>query len=190
MKLNRQQSAIALIGAVLILLLVLFPPWQQAAEKEVDYRKDLGRSFVLTPPPSIAVDCYFVGCKTAPPSYFHVLLKRDFLIAECLCVFVVSVGMVWIFRQRKDGTQGSIRDGKTRAYSSVLLSLLIPIDGTVPLGLFLSDVPRMLIRREDLWLMPAIMIVVLCGVCSLAIYGLLTLAVKISVIRTRTAPQV
>lgn len=78
------QKAIAVVSGIVVLCLILFPPWQQAAERETAYRKDLGRAFRFHRPQPVAVDCYFAGCKTGAPSYFHVMLGRELLLAQSL----------------------------------------------------------------------------------------------------------
>lgn len=175
MSLNGAQRIVAVGALVLLLGLGLFPPWQQAAERETAYRKDIGRTFVLSPPAPIAVDCYFGGCKTAPPSYFHVLLYRELLSAQLLAVFGFAVVALWMFRTRRDGTRASIVSRRTRLEFSLLLASLFPPTGTFPLASLLLDIPRQLIRRDELWLIPAIMVVIVYAFCALIIYGLLTL---------------
>src|SRR6266567_2325364 len=84
MRLNRIQAAIGIVSGIALLVIVLFPAWQEAAEKEVSYRKDIGHGLLWSPPKPVAVDCYFVGCVTAPASYFHMLLNRTLLLKQSL----------------------------------------------------------------------------------------------------------
>lgn len=174
MKLNTAQKTIAVVSLTLLLGLGLFPPWRQAAEKETDYRKDLGHAFVFHPPAPVAVDCYFVGCKTAPASYFHVLLYRELLFAQLLSVFGVSMVVLWMFRTRRDGTRASLASAKIRVGFSLLLALLFPPTGTFPLASLLADIPRQLIHRDELWLIPTVMLVVIFFVCAFFIYLLVS----------------
>jgi hypothetical protein len=176
MRLNTAQKVIALVGVIVLLSLALFPPWRQAAERETAYRKDLGHSFVLNPPQAIAVDCYFVGCKTAPASYFHVGLYRELLVAQLVSVFGVAVIMFWMFRLRPDGNYASLVTRRTRLKFSILAALLLPPTGTFPLAWILLGIPRQLAVRDELWLIPMVMILVLFAACALVVYLLVTVA--------------
>lgn len=179
MKLNTSQKAIAVVSLIVLLGLALFPPWQQAAERETAYRKDLGRGFLLHPPTPVAVDCYFVGCKTAPPSYFHVLLYRELLTAQLLSVFGVTVVAFWIFRTRRDYTSASLVSKRVRLELSLLLALLVPLMGKFPLASLLLDIPRQLTHRNELWLIPTLTVIAIFLVCAFAIYLLVTAALWI-----------
>jgi hypothetical protein len=177
MRLNTPLKAIGITGSILILLITLFPPWQQAAMREVDYRKYLGRGFVFSPPSPVAVDCYFVGCLTAPPSYFHVLIYQDLVFEQLVAVFCVALIMLWMFRSQKDGTQASLRVPKTRWRFSLLIALLIPLYGTFPLASDLVNIPKQLIGRGEFWLVwpliTLVLFVALAGVIYLLISGTL-----------------
>jgi hypothetical protein len=179
MKLNSTQKAIAVVSVIVLLGLGLFPPWRQAAERETAYRKDLGRGFVFRPPAPVAVDCYFVGCKTAPPSYFHVLLYRELLHAQLLSVFGVAVIALWMFRSRRDGTRASLVSRRVRLEFSLLVALLFPPMGQFPLASLLLDIPRQLIHRNELWLIPTLMVLVIFFVCALVVYLVVSTAVWI-----------
>jgi len=56
---NKPQKIIVITGSILMGLLLVFPPWRQAALREVDYRHNLGYGFILHPPKPVAIDCYF-----------------------------------------------------------------------------------------------------------------------------------
>lgn len=175
MRLNKAQFAIAVITVVVVTCLSLYPSWQQAAEKEIAYRKDVGRGLLWRPPNPIAVDCYFAGCVTAPASYFHVLLNRRLLFQQSLTVLFVGLALLWVFRTRKDET-GFLKSVKTRAAASLLLALLVPPAGGVPLGAGILGAPTLLFHRGGAWLLPLILILLLYCACALAIYGLLRLS--------------
>lgn len=187
MRPNKIQAIIGAICAITLLFLVLFPPWQEAAEREVSYRKDIGRGLLWKPPKAVAVECYFVGCVTAPASYFHVVLKRRVLLQETLTLFFVAVACVWIFRTRRSGEVASITARKTRLLTSFLLALLVPPGGDVPFGAGLVEIPKLFVRRGERWLIPMIVVTVLYAASVLVIYWLITLALWIRRGRSVTA---
>jgi hypothetical protein len=178
MKLNNTQKTILAIGLVLLLCLAVFPPWREAAEKEVDFRKDIGRGFILSPPQPIAVNCYFVGCKTAPSSYFHVMIYRRLLLSQLITVGIVGLALVWICRSHRDGTNASLGSPKTRLQLCVLIALLIPLDGQYPFGAWLADIPRQ-IALHDLLLIPIIFMGLIYLGCVCILFLLLSAVVKI-----------
>lgn len=176
MMFNSTQKALTAISSVALLCLGLFPPWQQAAMRE-PFRKDIGRAFVLRPPAPVAVDCYFPGCKQAPPIYFHVQVHWEVLLAQLSVVFGVSVVALWVLRTRRDGTEGSLASNRTRLEISVLAASLFSPLGTFPLAVLLLDIPRQAVHRDELWFLPVIIVVVTYAICSLIVYGLLSSAV-------------
>jgi hypothetical protein len=178
MKPNGAQKAVLVVGSVLLLCLAMFPPWREAAEREVDFRKDIGRGFILSPPLPVAVDCYFVGCKTAPPSYFHVLIYRELLFNQLITVGSVGLALLWVLRSHRDGTRASFASQKTRLQSSALLALLIPFVGQYPLGAELASIPEQIIRHDELWLIPMIFMILGYLLCVCIIFLLLSAVMK------------
>jgi hypothetical protein len=174
MRLTIAQKIIGVISVIVLLSLALFPPWWQAAERETAYRKELGRAFVLHPPAPVAVDCYFVGCKTAPPSYFHVLLYRDLLFEQLAAVLGVAIIVLWIFRSRRDGTCASLVAPETRLKFSMSMALLFPPDGTFPLVSDFMNIPRQIILRDAFWIVTTIMGGFIFLVCTVVIYVLVS----------------
>ncbi len=177
MRPNKIQTVIRIVCGTVLLALFLWPPWQQAAEREVSYRKNIGRSFLWNPPKPVAVDCYFVGCVMAPATYFHALLNRKLLLQQCLTLFFVAVLFLWTFRPRQSGKTATLNERATRLVSCLLLALLVPPTGDVPLGAVLAGIPMVLVRRDELWLMPTIMAILMYVVCALIIYGFVSTAV-------------
>lgn len=173
MRLNGTQKTIAIISGIALVFLVLFPPWWQAAQNE-SYRQDIGRGFVLTPPHPVPVDCYFVGCRTAPASYFHVLLYRDLFFQQLAALAGITIIALWMFRRRNGGNRASLLLPKTRLRFSFLMALAVPPEGKFPLVSRLVDIPRMLIHRDELLLLPMILIIVMYLACSLIIYALIS----------------
>ena len=174
MRLNATQKVVLAVAVAVLLPLLWFPPWREAAEREVAYRKDIGRGFILRPPAPEPVDCYFVGCKTAPASYFHVLLYRDLLFEQAGTVAGIALLLLWMFRIRRDGTSGSLRSRRTRLLFGMVMALPIPPDGTFPFASLLLDIPRQLVNRDELWLIPTVMVIFLYAACVLVIYALVS----------------
>lgn len=177
MKPNKIQTTIGIACGIITLALVIFPPWQEAAEREVSYRKDIGRGFLWHRPKPVAVDCYFAGCVTAPASYFRVQLNRELLLQETLALVFVGIALLWTFRSRRDGTIANLHVRATRLLISCLLALLIPPTKGVPLGAALAGIPRMVLQRDELWLFLTTATVVMYIACVVTIYFLLTIAV-------------
>lgn len=180
---NSAQKAIVVVSVCVLLSPLLFPPWQQTAEGEPDYRKNLGRAGLLHPPKPVAVDCYFTGCKTAPPSYFHVLPYWTLIFAQALSTLAVALAAFWMFRSRRDGTCASLASRRTRLVFSTFLALLVPSVGTFPLAYTLLSLPEQVIHPGELGPIPTIAIVAMFVVCVWGIYLLLSLALWI---RSRT----
>jgi hypothetical protein len=174
MRPNKIQAVIGIVCGIILLSLVIFPRWQEAAEKEASYRRDIGHGLLWKPPKPVAVECYFVGCVTAPASYFHVLLNRKLLLQQCLTVFLVAVAFLWIFRPQDNGKTASLSVRATRLLASCLLALLIPPTGGVPFGAVLTGMPMVLVQRDELWLAPTIIAIVMYVACVLIIYSLLS----------------
>jgi hypothetical protein len=170
---NRAQKLIILTGGLVLLLLLLFPPWQQAALHETDYRQNIGRGFVFKRPQPVAVECYFPGCKTAPASYFHVTPYSAALIDQSATVFCLTVAAVLLFRNRRDGSRPTLKLRTTRLIFSVIIALTIP-QGNFPLAVLLLDIPRQIIHRNELWLMPVLLVPLVFAAYTTVVYLLLT----------------
>lgn len=128
--------------------IVFFPNWQEAAEREKDYRKDLGVHFVLKPPEPVAVPCYFVGCITAPPSYFHVLIDRRGLYPAVVCVTALLIAALMLFRTEEKRSMPSIAEPRVRLAATSLIALALPLPGTpyFPLGSLAAYLPTAILH--------------------------------------------
>jgi hypothetical protein len=175
---NTARKVILVVSLSALLCLGLVPPWQQAAERETSFRKDLGRSLVFRPPAPVTVDCYFVGCKPAPASYFHTVLYRELLFAQTGMLSFIALIMFLMFRQRQNGSYPLLSLKKQRVIFSLLLSLLVPPTGTFPFGWILLEIPQELVHAGDLWLIPMVAVIGLFLACSFVIYALLTAILK------------
>ena len=184
MKPNNAQRAILIVASVVILCLALFPPWQEAAEREIAYRKDIGRGYIMNPPQPVAVDCYFVGCKTAPPSYFHVLIYRELLLSQVITVGVVGLALLWTFRSHHNGAGTSMGLSKTRLQFCALMALLIPVDGQYPCGAWFADIPRQ-VHLGDVLVIPIILMVLSYSGIVCILFLVLTAGIKIHAAHSR-----
>jgi hypothetical protein len=143
-----QRSALG-IWILWVGFILLFPNWQQAAERETDYRKELGVHFVLKPPSAVAVPCYFVGCLTAPASYFHVLVDRKLFYPELACVTVLMILALLLFRTRKNRS-GPVCNRGERVITSALIALALPVPLTpyFPLGILAGYLPAAVLHPD------------------------------------------
>src|SRR6476646_6306480 len=180
-RMNSFQKATLIIGGVILTMLLLFPPWQEAALRELAYRKDIGRGSLLRPPKPVPVDCYFVGCQTAPASYFHVVLNSRLHIAQCVTVVFITLSLFWLFLRRSDGTQPTLNKTRTRLLFSVLIALGLPPFGinNFTLAAFLFQIPKVIIDQGEKWQGFILFISVVFMFCSCVVYGVVTLALAL-----------
>jgi hypothetical protein len=145
---NRIRVTALGIWLVWVSYIVLFPNWQEAAEREKDYRKDLGVHFVFKPPAPVAVPCYFVGCIPAPASYFHVLIDRKGFYPALACVTALLMVALVIFRtEKKDSIPGMAATRMRLAAVSLLaLALPLPITPYFPLGSLAAYLPTAILH--------------------------------------------
>jgi uncharacterized membrane protein len=176
---NSANKTIALIGGIALLGLFLFPSWY---ETNGQYVKQLGHHFLFSKPEPVPVECYLVGCVTAPASFFHVVLDRRPWFETLSTVAVVASILVLLFRRRADGTSFSIRQPKTRWVFSGLVALALPVSVTpmVLVGIYGMSVPQYLFSGEDNSLWYGIAFPVIFSVYVVAVYLLSTVAVRIS----------
>jgi hypothetical protein len=87
------QKTICGAGLCAVILLLLFPPWQQAYKSlNIPYRKDIGHSFILKQPNPVEVRS--VGT-VAPPSAFYVFVDTRKLLFQCAGVTVVTLALLF-----------------------------------------------------------------------------------------------
>jgi hypothetical protein len=185
MKFNKARAIIGLVSAALLTLLVLCPPWQEAAQNEVTYRKDIGRGLLWSPPNTVPVDCYFVGCKVAPASYFHAVLNRQLLVEQTIPVLFVAGVFLWMFRTQEETNQPLLGSRKNKLIVASLLALLIPPVGGVPMGAALASLPLLFIDKGEFWAVYAVVIPAMYIVLALVIFVLL-IALQWLVARTKS----
>ena len=103
---------------------MLFPPWYQTHGQ---YMKQLGHHFLFSSPDAVPVECYLVGCVTAPASYFRVVFNWRSWVETLSSIAAVTTVLFLLFGTRSDGTFPSIANAKTRLLFSVLVALALPI---------------------------------------------------------------
>jgi len=147
---KRIQGAAIVIWLVWVGYIVLFPNWQEAAEREKDYRKELGVHFVLKPPAPVAVPCYFVGCITAPASYFHVVIDRRDFYPGLICVTALMIVTLVVFRTGKNGSTPSIVGRRLNLVATSLITLTLPVPGNpyFPLGVLAGYMPIAMLHPD------------------------------------------
>jgi hypothetical protein len=80
-------------GFCALILVLLFPPWQQAYKSlNIPYRKDIGHSFILKQPSPVEVRS--VGT-VDPPSAFYVFVDTRGLLFQCAGVMVVTLVLLF-----------------------------------------------------------------------------------------------
>jgi len=87
------QKAICGAGLCAVILLLLFPPWQQAYKSfNIPFRRDIGHSFILKQPTPVEVRS--VGT-VDPPSAFYVFVDARGLLFQCAGVMVVILVLLF-----------------------------------------------------------------------------------------------
>lgn len=87
------QKVILCCGLSAVILLVLFPPWQQAYKSlNIPYRKDIGHAFILKAPSPVEVPHHF-DKGADPSSAFYVLLGTKQLMLQCAGAVLVTLAL-------------------------------------------------------------------------------------------------
>lgn len=176
---NSAKKTIILISSIYFLGLFLFPTWYEA---DGQYVKQLGHHFLFRSPEAVQVDCYFVGCVTAPASYFHVVLDRRPWFETLSTVAIVASILLLLFRRRADGTSASVRNPRTRWVFSGLVALALPVNATPMLlmGMYAISIPKYLFSGEDNSLWYSVAFPMVFSVYAVVVYLLSTVSVRIS----------
>lgn len=87
------QKVICGFGACAVILLLFFPPWQQAYKSlTIPYRHDIGHFFALKEPSPVEIRS--VGT-VDPPSAFYVFVDVRGLVSQCVGVAVVTLALLF-----------------------------------------------------------------------------------------------
>jgi len=167
------------ISSIAFLGVFLFPPWY---ETNGQYVKQLGRHLLFSRPDAEPVECYFVGCVTAPASYFHVVLNWRSWVETLSTIAAVTTALFLLFRTRRDETFHSIANAKTRLLFSVLVALGLPISMSplVLLGTYGLYVPLIFISGEHNWFWGTVFFPIVLSAYAGAVYLVVTATVWIA----------
>ncbi len=176
---NPTKKIILSISSIAFGGIFFFPPWY---ETNGQYVKQLGCHFFFIPPDAVPVECYFVGCVTAPASYFHVVLDWRSWVGTLSTIAAVTTILFLLLRARTDGTFPSIANAKTRLSLSVLVALALPVSMSpvVLLGTYGLYVPLIFFSGEHNWFWGSIFFPILLSLYAGAVYLLATATVWIA----------
>jgi len=179
---NPTKRAILSISSIAFLGLFFFPPWY---ETNGQYVKQLGHHFLFKTPEAVPVECYFVGCMTAPASYFHVVLDGRSAFETLSTIAVVATTLLLLFRTRTNGTSPSMASAVTRWAFSGLVALALPVSvtPTVLVGMYGISVPKILFSGEHNWFWGSIAFPAVFFVYAGGVYLVSTIAIRIAVHR-------
>ena len=88
------QKAICATELCAVILLLLFPPWQQAYKSStIPYRRPIGHSFILTEPSPVEVRS--IGGAVDSPAAFYVFVDIKGLVFQCAGVATVTLVLLF-----------------------------------------------------------------------------------------------
>ena len=147
-------------GALALLLVVLFPPWQQFYQGHaLIYQGEMGHPLIWKPPASVGEQSWIVH---ASPSECQVRIKLETLLRQCGSVLVMTIVMFLAFRF-SGGNERLVPSLTNRkvALVSLFLTLCLPLPQTegVPLVALVVMAPISLFRDNGHigpWALPLI----------------------------------
>src|SRR5580693_1830336 len=166
---NRTKKMILSISSIAFWGVFFFPP---SYETNGQYVKQLGRHFFFIRPDAVPVECYLVGCVTAPASYFHVVVDWRSWVGTLSTIAAVTTILFLLFRGRTDGTFPSIAKAKTRLLFSLLVALALPVSLSplVLLGTYGLCVPLIFFSGEHNWFWGSIFFPIVLSAYAGAVY--------------------
>jgi hypothetical protein len=178
MRFSRLQVTIGILGSGILLFLLLYPEWQQASRKmPPEFRKEIGRGFLWSPPKTVSVGCDFIftDCVETSATAFYPVVNRKLVLMQSVPLAIVTLLLLLIARSDKDGHARILSSTRTRMAISFLLALPIPPLGGIPFAVYLVLLPKIIFEHGDLgWQLYAIGIPVLFVVVGFTIFGLLS----------------
>jgi hypothetical protein len=176
---NASRKIILSLSSIVFLGLFFFPPWY---ETNGQYVKQLGRYFFFSKPEAVPVECYFVGCVTAPASYFGVVLSWRPWVETLSTIAFIATGLFLLFGTRADGNPPSIGNPKTRLAFSALVALALPISMSPVLlvGTYGLYVPTILFGGEHNWFWGSVFFPIIFFVYAGAVYIVASVVVWIA----------
>ena len=177
MRFNRPQLAIGLMSSSILLFLALCPPWEQTSHKmPAQYRRELGRGFLWSPPKTVADGCYFtyMDCIETPASDFYPVVNRQLVLMQSIPLVVVTLLLLWLIRT-DEGERSRIKySTTTRVAISLSLALVVPAVGGIPIVIYLFLLPRIISDHSETWQLYAVGVPVFFVAAWLTIFGLLS----------------
>jgi hypothetical protein len=178
-------------GALALLLVVLFPPWQQFYQGHpLPYQGEMGHHLIWKPPAAVGEQSWIVY---ASSSECQVRIKLETLLRQCGSVVVMTIVMflAFCFPAGNERLVASLTNRKV-ALVSLVLALCLPLPQTegVPLVALVVMAPISLFRDHGHvgpWAFPLIAGAAL-AVCFTAMF-LLTSAVAWLVRRSTPPPS-
>jgi hypothetical protein len=102
LKMNRTQRNVLLIGILLILLMLIFPPWKYFDGNTSDHTS-AGYHFFRTPPPlKSAEEIFGMSGWIAERARISVHLDAIRLIAQLLIVAPITLGLLLLLKDRRE----------------------------------------------------------------------------------------
>jgi hypothetical protein len=175
MRFSRLQVTICLLSLSALLFLLLNPEWQEASSKmPPEYRKEIGRGFLWSPPKTVAAGCYFTfeDCVETPASAFYPVVNRQLVLMQSVPVAVVTLLLLWLTRTG-DRQSRILSSTRTTIAISLSLALVVPIGG-IPIAAHLVSLPGIISDGGEKWQVYAVGIPLVFVIVALAIFGLLS----------------
>jgi hypothetical protein len=146
------------VGALVFLLIVLFPPWQQVYQgHSLVYSIQMGHHFLWNPPAAVGFQDLIAH---ALPAECQVKVAIWILVVQCVSVFAVTLALFLFLRVPKQ--RMSLATSLT-THRLLVVSLLfavclpVPFDKSMPLLAMLITTPVFLLRNNthmEWWLLP------------------------------------
>jgi hypothetical protein len=166
---NGAQRAIAILFALVLLLVVLCPAWQQKYQgRLLVYNEHLGRHFAWSPPAATGEHSWILN---VPASQCEVVENKQLMLTQSGCTIVMA-GILLFALRGKPAPTASLR---VLLLAGVLAALCIPappLDGS-PLALIVVEAvitPFTDTGHVGLWLVP------LFAIVALAVYSIVASA--------------
>ncbi len=117
-----------LAGALALILVVLFPPWQQFYHGHpLIYQEEMGRHLIWKPPAAVGEQSWIIH---ASPSECQVKIRLETLLRNCGSVLAMTIVLFLVFRSPAGNERlvTSLTNRKV-AVVSLLLALCLPVPG-------------------------------------------------------------
>jgi hypothetical protein len=129
-------------------------------------------------PAPVAVPCYFVGCITAPPAYFHVLIDRRGFYPALVSVTALLM-LALALSTKKTGSTLGISPRRMPLVAASLIALALPLPGSpyFPLGSMVAYLPTAILNPNHDHISVLIGFPFFFAIYGVTVYFLLTIAI-------------